>query len=68
MINTMKFIIKHLTYYLAGDLLNAKNGFVQALVLRHKDPASMRLIKRIEGIEHESIPDNWNGSVSITTK
>ena len=59
---------KAFNLYLAGDLLNAKNGFVQALALQHKDPASMRLIKRIEGLEHESIPDNWNGSVSITTK
>ncbi|MCD4674399.1 MAG: adenylate/guanylate cyclase domain-containing protein, partial [Desulfobacula sp.] len=54
--------------YLFGDFLSAKDSFLEALSLRHEDPASQRLINRIKRLVSGPIPDGWDGSVSLTTK
>ena len=55
--------------YLSGEFSSAKDGFLKALYLRNNDDkASQRLINRINKLTVGSIPDDWDGSVSLTVK
>lgn len=54
--------------YLARDFNTARNSFEKALTIRPDDPASLDLIKRMEGLDPASLPEKWDGSIALTSK
>jgi adenylate cyclase len=54
--------------YLARHFAFARQQFVHALTLRPRDPAAHRLIERIDALHPHDLPDDWDGSVALTSK
>jgi adenylate cyclase len=54
--------------YLARDFDGARRGFAEALAVRPDDPASRDMLERMEGLDPESLPEGWDGSVALTSK
>lgn len=54
--------------YLAQDLVSAKDKFALALSLRPDDLAANKMITRIDLLHPDKLPDNWDGSVVLTSK
>ena len=54
--------------YLSRDFENARTGFETALSLRPGDPASMDMLDRIKALDAEELPDDWDGSIALTSK
>lgn len=54
--------------YLARDFTHARDAFGKALSMRPDDPASKEIINRIDNINSEELPDDWDGSVTLTSK
>ena len=46
----------------------AKIKFSQSLSIRPTDLASQLLLDRIQAIEHQDLPDDWDGSIALTSK
>mgnify|MGYP006289938609 CR=1 FL=1 len=54
--------------YLDRDFTAAEAGFREALALRSDDPAARDMLGRIEAIDPQPLPDDWDGSVQLTRK
>jgi hypothetical protein len=46
----------------------ASEKFRNALNYRKKDPAATELLARIDAINPEDLPSDWDGSIALTVK
>jgi len=56
------------TAYLDRDFQTSLKKFEQALTLRTKDPASLSMAARIRELDTQNLPQDWDGSVALTSK
>jgi len=54
--------------YLARNFTVALERFAAALQVRHNDPAAKWLISRIVALNPDDLPEDWDGSVALTSK
>ena len=54
--------------YLSRDFPAARKKFEEALSLRPKDPAATDMIERIDGLNPDHLPADWDGSIALTSK
>jgi len=54
--------------YLSRDFVFAREKFKESLALSPDDPASMEMIARIDAINPDHLPADWDGSIALTTK
>ncbi len=54
--------------YMAHDFSRAQELFAAAINLRPNDPASTWLIERIAALNPDELPDDWDGSIALTSK
>ncbi len=54
--------------YLARNFEAALRGFREALSLKPEDPAAGEMIGRIESIDPDDLPPDWDGSITLSTK
>jgi adenylate cyclase len=54
--------------YLSHDFARALEGFAAAMNLRPNDPASKWLIARIEALNPDELPEDWDGSIALQGK
>lgn len=54
--------------YLSRKLTVAQEKFLKALSLRPEDPASKEMIDRIDAIKSSDLPNDWDGSIALTSK
>lgn len=54
--------------YLARDFNAARSSFEKALSIRPDDPASLDLIERMGGLDPARLPEEWDGSIALTSK
>jgi adenylate cyclase len=55
-------------HYLSKDFDAARVRFCRALDLRPDDPASRQMIERMDGLNAEELPPDWDGSIALLTK
>jgi adenylate cyclase len=54
--------------YLAQDFERARDEFTDALALRPNDPAATWLLARIAALLSDGAPQDWDGSIVLTSK
>jgi len=54
--------------YLSRDFVNAHKQFTYALQLRPRDPAATWMLRRIDALDPDKLPEDWNGSVKLDAK
>jgi hypothetical protein len=54
--------------YLSQDFTLARDKFEEALSLRPDDPAAKEMIARIDTIDPDKLPADWDGSITLTSK
>jgi adenylate cyclase len=54
--------------YLSRDFHPARAKFQKALSLRPSDPAAKDMLERIEKLDPDNLPPDWDGSISLTSK
>ena len=54
--------------YLSRNFAAARQRFVSALSLRPDDAASQAMLARIDTLNADDLPDDWDGSITLTTK
>jgi adenylate cyclase len=54
--------------YLARDFDGARQKFKEALSLRPDDPASQDILQRMDGVDPNQLPPDWDGSIALTSK
>jgi adenylate cyclase len=54
--------------YLSRQFAAAQAQFTQALSLRPDDPAAQAMLARLETLNPDDLPDDWDGSVVLTSK
>ena len=54
--------------YLSRDFNSAQEKFQVALSLRPDDPASKEMITRMGGLNPDTLPADWDGSIALATK
>jgi adenylate cyclase len=54
--------------YLSRDFPSARKKFEEALSLRPKDPAARDMIERIDGLNPDRLPADWDGSIALSSK
>ena len=54
--------------YLSRKFAHALDTFQSALSLRPGDPASKEMIARIDAIDPDQLPADWDGSIALTAK
>jgi adenylate cyclase len=54
--------------YLSRDFAEANEKFRNALNYRKNDPAATEMLARIDAINPEDLPSNWDGSIALTVK
>ncbi|MBN1104460.1 MAG: adenylate/guanylate cyclase domain-containing protein [Deltaproteobacteria bacterium] len=54
--------------YLSRDFDTARGKFREALSLRPEDPASLDMMGRMDGIDPNELPPDWDGSIALTSK
>jgi hypothetical protein len=54
--------------YLSKDFQAARHKFQEALSMRMDDPASREMIERIDGLNPQELPMDWDGSIALTSK
>jgi adenylate cyclase len=59
---------KAMEAYLLKDFSRAKELFGEAVALRPGDRAVQMLLERIDGLDAEQLPEDWDGSVSLNKK
>jgi hypothetical protein len=52
--------------YLERRFEAARQGFTDALTRRRPDPTATRLIERLNGLDPQGLPGDWDGSVNMT--
>jgi hypothetical protein len=53
---------------LAQNFAMACTQFASALSLRPDDPAAHNMLARIAALDPSALPDDWDGSVALTSK
>ncbi len=56
------------TAYLDKEFSLAHEKFTQALALRSNDPAAQGMLSRIQSLDLHSLPEEWDGSITLTSK
>jgi adenylate cyclase len=56
------------TAYLSRDFEAARKGFDAALAIRPDDPASRDILSRMADLNPRALPENWDGSIALTSK
>jgi len=54
--------------YLSRNFSFAREKFSEALTILSEDPASKEMIARIDAINWEELPADWDGSIALTSK
>lgn len=54
--------------YLARDFVFAREKFTEALSLQPDDPTSKQMLARIDALNPDELPADWDGSVALTSK
>jgi len=54
--------------YLSRNFSFAREKFSEALTILSEDPASKEMIARINAINWEELPADWDGSIALTSK
>jgi hypothetical protein len=54
--------------YLSRDFALAREKFMVSLSLRPDDPASKEMVARIDAVNPDQLPTDWDGSISLTAK
>ena len=54
--------------YLSRNFATAQAQFTQALSIRPDDPATQVMLARLETLHPNDLPDDWDGSVALTSK
>jgi hypothetical protein len=54
--------------YLSRNFAAAHAQFAQALSIRPDDPAAQAMLARLETLNPNDLPDDWDGSVALTSK
>ena len=54
--------------YLSKEFDAARKGFQEALSLRPHDPAAKDMLQRMDGIDPNLLPPDWDGSIALTSK
>jgi adenylate cyclase len=54
--------------YLSRDFPVARAHFATALALRPHDPTAQAMLARIDTLDPDSLPADWDGSVALTSK
>jgi adenylate cyclase len=54
--------------YLARNFSSARDAFLNALSMRTDDPAAKGMIERIDSINPNELPPDWDGSITLTSK
>lgn len=54
--------------YLAKDFTRAREYFAIALEQRPRDPAATWMIRRIDAVDADNLPEDWDGAVALWTK
>ena len=54
--------------YLSRAFAAANEKFRNALKYRKNDPAATELLARIDAINPEDLPSDWDGSIALTVK
>jgi adenylate cyclase len=55
-------------HYLNKEFTIAKNLFNRCLMIKINDPASLEMLNRIETIMIQTLPENWDGSITLKEK
>jgi len=54
--------------YLSQDFTLARDTFEKALSLLPDDPAAKEMISRIDTMDHDKLPADWDGSITLKSK
>jgi adenylate cyclase len=54
--------------YLSREFGEARRKFKEALTRRPDDPAAQDMIQRIDGLDPNRLPPDWDGSITLTSK
>jgi adenylate cyclase len=54
--------------YLSREFSEARRKFKEALIRRPDDPAAQDMVLRIEGLDPNQLPPDWDGSITLTAK
>jgi adenylate cyclase len=54
--------------YLGRDFATARRQFLQAACLRPCDLATQGMLERLDALDPEHLPDDWDGAITYTTK
>lgn len=54
--------------YLSRDFPSARVKFQEAASLRPNDPAAKDMLERIEHLDPDALPPDWDGSIALTSK
>ncbi|MEW6669407.1 MAG: adenylate/guanylate cyclase domain-containing protein [Thermodesulfobacteriota bacterium] len=54
--------------YLSREFDGARDKFRECLSLRPDDPASQDMLQRMEGLDPDQLPPDWDGSIALTSK
>jgi len=54
--------------YLSREFSEARRKFKEALIRRPDDPAAQDMVLRIEGLDPNQLPPDWDGSIALTAK
>ena len=59
---------ENLTEFFEGNFVFAHEKFTEALLLQPEDPTSKQMLARIDAINPDDLPADWDGSVALTSK
>ena len=54
--------------YLSRNFAVARAQFTAALLLRPDDPAAQTMLARLDTLNPDDLPDDWDGSIALTSK
>ena len=54
--------------YLSREFGEARRKFKEALTRRPDDPAAQDMVQRIDGLDPNRLPPDWDGSITLTSK
>jgi adenylate cyclase len=54
--------------YLSREFSKARQKFKEALILRSNDPAAQEMVLRIQGLDPNQLPPDWDGSITLPSK
>lgn len=54
--------------YLEKNFTTSREKFTAALAIRPDDPAAAEMITRIDALNRNTLPEDWDGSIALTSK